>query len=133
MPIQFAAHTTPGGHRVLRSLSSGVLSAHDAQSLKSATAPGGPFHGLPLLAISAKDTTITPESRKAFVDFGNGPMLVAIVVDSTATRVMLNFIVKASLAMNKPGTAAGETKFFSSEPEATVWLDEKLGAAAKAG
>ncbi len=132
MPIEFALHVTPGGNRVLRSFSSGVLSGPDAEKLKAATKPGAPFHGLPLLALQEKNTVISPESRKAFTEFGEGPTMTAIVVDSPATRVMLNFIVKASAAMNKSSATAGETKFFSTETEAAAWLDSKLGAA-KAG
>jgi hypothetical protein len=129
MPIQYALHTTAQGRRVLRSRSSGLLTAEDALGLRAAITPGGAHHGLALLALTDAGTTFTPESRKAFVEIGDGPPLVAIVVGSTATRVMLNFIVKAGQGLGRAPATASQTRFFSTEAEAEAWLDERLAAA----
>lgn len=124
MPISFAAAKTPQGKPYLRTVSSGVVTAADAQSLTTTLAPGQPLAGLPILSLVDPGATFSAEARQAFTAIGGegaAAMPVAVVVSSAPMRVMLGFIIRLS-------GAAAATRFFGKEEEALAWLEEKLSA-----
>ena len=126
MPLSYSLAKTPKGRAVARSIASGEVSLEDAQTSTRDLGPGGRFHGMANLSVVGADASYSPESRKLFAtitDVG-GPF--AIVVSSPATRVMLNFVIKAATlkaaAFGGPVAAHG-VQFFKSEGEALAWLD----------
>ncbi|MDP1828838.1 MAG: hypothetical protein Q8L48_36595 [Archangium sp.] len=123
MPMTFAPSKTPNGHPILRMVSSGEVTAADADNLTRSVTPGGPWENLPLLAIVEAGASFSAEARQAFTrsndDKTKKRMPVAVVVTSAPLRVMLSFVVRMS-------GAAGHTRFVSSEAEALSFLDEKL-------
>lgn len=122
MPIAFTEEKTPGGKTILRSVSSGVITAADAGSTFQRLGPGEPFEGAGLLSLIAPGAEFSAEARKAFTYDGSGSRLsspVAVVVESAPMRVMLSFVVRMA-------GMGGHTKFFSSEAQARAWLVERL-------
>lgn len=124
MPYQFTRQTTPRGVSILRNVSTGRVTADEAGALLKDLAPGGPYHGLPMLVLSDA-IEITPEARRVFTQtIGDkvGPPM-AIVSTSTMLRVTINFISRVN------GTA--NLRFFATEAEALRWLDEACAPPAK--
>lgn len=125
MPIVFAADKTPKGNPFVRTMSSGAVTAADAQALNAALVPGQPLSGLALLGVVAPGASFSAEARQAFTTGNNDPtakrMPVAVVVSSAPLRVMISFIIRIA-------GSADETRFFSNEAEALAWIDEKLSA-----
>jgi hypothetical protein len=122
--MEIKTGTSPAGKRIAVSYASGTITAEDAKVYQSQVAPGAPLHGLPLLGVMEPGTSFSSEARQIFSNLGSANITpTALVVGSAATRVMLNFIIKAS-AM-KTGQN-GSLKVFSDEREAAAWLDSQI-------
>jgi hypothetical protein len=126
MPLDFDQFSTPKGRPVVRTQASGEVTEAEAERFVASIRPGGTFHGLATFHLLAPNTSLSPESRKIFASLSDVGTAAALVVPSPATRVLLNFIVKASaLKAAALGTKNGETQFFSSADEALAWLDTR--------
>ncbi|MDP1823055.1 MAG: hypothetical protein Q8L48_07435 [Archangium sp.] len=130
MPLTFSQAVTAKGNAYLRTVSSGAVTEADANGLNAVVAVGAKHFGLPILGLVEPGATFSAEARKAFTAGNDGKSQaemkpVAIVVSSAPLRVMLGFIIRMS-------GASDATRFFSSEADALVWLDEKLGSVAAA-
>lgn len=121
--ISVSVSKTPGGRDIVRMLSSGEVTAADAESIKPVVGPGGPHQGKPILAVIEKGANYSPEARQAFTTFGategGAVMPVAVVVPSAPLRVMLSFVIRLS-------GAAEYTRFFGTEAEGLAWLDQRV-------
>ena len=129
MPITIAKAKSPKGHEYARMISSGEVTAVDAENVYAKYSPTGAFYDMGILALVDPGAKFSPEARQVFTKAGGGPAAnpkpVAIVVTSAPLRVLLSFIIRMS-------GAAGNTRFFANEGEALAFIDEKLGAQSQA-
>lgn len=126
MAIQLTEMKTPKGITIMRMDSLGSETAEDARELTRLFGPGGPYHGRGMLLISNNKFDLTPDARRAFVEMRRlTPITTAMVMSSAATRVAVNFIIRAADALKK---SEKEARSFPNEAEALAWLDEKLSA-----
>jgi hypothetical protein len=125
MSVTYSLGTTPKGRAVSLSLATGEVTLADAEVSARELGPGGRFAGIPSVAVVDPSATFSPESRKRFAALDGVTSAVAIVVASPATRVMLNFILKASAlkAAAFGGPPPVPVQFFNTQPEAMAWVD----------
>jgi hypothetical protein len=125
MPLVYSLATSPRGRQVAVSVASGEVTLADAEHSAHELGPQGRFHRMPSVALVDSSATFSPESRKRFAAMEDVTSPVAIVVSSAATRVLLNFIIKASAL--KAAALGGPTpvpvQFFNSQPDAMAWVD----------
>ena len=122
MPMQITLQKTPRGKDYVRFLSSGDVTAEDAEGMSKLIAPGTPMSNKAILAVVEPGAKFSPEARQAFTKSGGAEGAanpVAIVVTSAPVRVMLSFIIRMS-------GAAANTRFFANEPDALTYIEEKL-------
>ena len=63
MPIQYSTFQLPGGAQCVRADCSGSVTREEADFLIKQGDPGGPMHGLPILALTQKMASITADAR----------------------------------------------------------------------
>jgi hypothetical protein len=128
MPIQYSLAQTPRGRTVARSFSRGEVTLEDVHAALRDLAPGGRFHGLPVMRVIDGSATYTPEGRRllATVQDATGPL--AVVAPSIAIRTMLRFVITTTelRAMALGGPRATPCEFFRTEVEALAWIDTQL-------
>src|SRR4051812_45403799 len=118
MPMLISKAKTTKGNEYVRMHSSGEVNAADAESMNKTISPGSAMADMAILGLVEPGTSYSPEARQAFTKSGGGTKPVAIVVTGAPLRVMLTFVVRMS-------GAAANTKFFSNEPDALSWIDER--------
>jgi hypothetical protein len=128
MPVEMSTFSLPGGTRCAKLVSSGRFSKEDAEALLKEMNPGGSMVGMPRLVLTQQLTSVAPEARWLFAgrpEEGEREPWVAVVVSNPVVRVTTNFLVRIN--RNK------RVRLFSSEPEATRWLDERIREGAARG
>jgi hypothetical protein len=131
MPYQTSFSQLPCGERYIRMEPIGRFSEEDAAALIRQINPGGRFHGIPALILTAKMESISAEARGLFARENvkdKGYPWVAAVVTNPVVRVALNFIMRIQ------GSYYG--MMFANEAAAIEWLDaqvlrDRSGAAGK--
>lgn len=123
MPITYTMEKSKKGKPYVRSVTEGQVTVEDARDLVVAYQEGGRFHQLPIIALVKDSANYAPEARKAFTEMGNTLPAMAIVLNSAALRVTLNFVIKAGAI--RTGTPAN-IRFFKNEPEAMTWLESQM-------
>jgi len=123
MPIQASIFRLPSGVRAVRADCTGTVTREDAHAWLRQVDLGGPFHGLPVLAIALHLDRMTPEARGAYAALGNSTPGVerwmAVVVNTPVLRVtVINFVMRI--------TKKRKMHVFKTEEEAVRWLDERL-------
>lgn len=121
MPFAYATFTLDCGTTAVRVDGTGVITREDAESVMKHTAPGGQYHGIPLLIDNRQVVRMDPEARSVFrlrynpdIDY---PWM-AMVVPNAVIRVTVGFLLRT--------TGITTMKLFSSEPVAITWLDEQI-------
>jgi hypothetical protein len=94
-----------------------IIGGEDATELLRQAQPGGDLHGLPLLVLTDKASSLSPEARAVFVNWPDGPEGMAVVVTSAVMRVAINFILRV--------TRDRRVRLFTEEPQAIRWLDAR--------
>jgi len=121
MPIQTSAFQLPSGAQGVRADCTGTVDKEDADAWLKQIDPGGPFHGLPQLAVALKLDRVTSEARGVFGRLGDDPgrakVWMAVVVTNPVIRVTTNFVMRIS--RNKM------MRLFANEEEAVLWLDHQ--------
>lgn len=109
---------TASGHRVLRSVYEGDITAEDARRFVDQVKPGAPYdhHGHLVLG---KMLEVSTDVRKILSaqkpHDSNNPIPVALVVPSALLRMVVSLVMRASENPN--------TDFFKDESSALAWLD----------
>ncbi len=122
MGIQIAPLKTPRGLEIIRSLTSGPVSAEDVRMLLSQVDKGGPLFGKPLVSVIESDTTYSPEARMLVRNIDSDSMpdtASAIVVKSAPQRIVLGFMLRLSSRKNA-------LRVFGKEEEAVKWVEDQL-------
>lgn len=127
MPITRQLYRTPGGHTVLRTVTSGQIQEDEAIEMMRTLQKGGEHHGRALLSFTEPDADISAAARKAFTESRrmDEEIASAIVITSTSMRVMLNFMLRVA-----GGGAGQKMRTFNDEATAVKWLDDHLDALA---
>ena len=108
----------------MRAECTGTVTKEEAGAWLRQVDPGGPFHGLPVLAVALQLDRLTPEARRVYAEQSNSApgveRWVAIVVANPVIRVTANFLMRI--------TKKRKMCLFRTEEEAVRWLDERLRA-----
>jgi len=124
MPIQASAFRLPSGLQGVRADCTGTVTKEEAGAWLRQVAPGGPFHGLPVLAVALQLDRLTPEARGVYAELSNSApeveRWIAVVVTNPVIRVTANFAMRI--------TKKRKMRLFRTEEEAVRWLDERLRA-----
>jgi hypothetical protein len=124
MPIQASVFRFPSGARGVRADCTGTITKEDASAWLQQVDPGGPFHGLPVLAVALRLDRASPEARGMYAGLGNSApgaeRWIAVVVTNPVLRVTANFVMRI--------TRKRKMRLFRTEEEAVRWLDERLRA-----
>lgn len=131
LPYEIKTFTLPGGARCACLDGFGRITKDDAEYLIAQVGPGGPLHGLPVLALTQRMESLSPEARNLIAGRQQLKQWAwcAVVVTNPIMRVTSSFMMRIL-------KVATTTKLFANEAEATQWLDERVreGApGAKAG
>lgn len=122
MPIQASAFRLPSGAQAVRADCIGTVSKEDADAWFQQIDLGGPFHGLPILAIALELDRVTPEARSVFGRRGDGTTRteswMAVVLTNPVLRVTTNFVMRISRTRRM--------RLFATQEEAALWLDQRL-------
>ncbi|HVE82232.1 MAG TPA: hypothetical protein VND93_05270 [Myxococcales bacterium] len=105
----------------MRADCSGNVTKEDADAWLRQVDPGGPFHGLPILAVTLQLNRVASEARSVFAqrgDVAGFKAWMAVVVTNPVIRVTTNFVMR--MARNT------KQRIFATEQEAILWLDERL-------
>jgi hypothetical protein len=100
----------------------GTVTREDAVAWLRQVEPGGPFHGIPVLAVALQLDRLTPEARSVYAKLSNSApgaeRWIALVVTNPVVRVTANFAMRI--------TKKRKMRLFRTEEEAVRWLDEHL-------
>jgi len=121
MPVQLSVFQLPGGARCLREDCAGEVTVEDTRVILQQTDPGGPFHGLPILALTEKMTSVTADARGMIAgrgDVSGKEVWMAVVMTNPVLRVTINFMMR--ILKNR------KVRLFNREAEAIQWLDERV-------
>jgi hypothetical protein len=118
MPYTLKIEETPNALRITRLTTSGRITEPEADELMKELAPGGPYSGLPMLAVTGENTEVTADARRVFTTrVGvDGAVPSAIVTTSAIMRVTVNFIGRVN--------GNHTTRLFANEREAIQWLEQ---------
>ena len=125
MPVHLSTFQLPCGARCLREDCVGDVTLEDAHTVLRESGPGGPFHGLPILGLTQRMTSITADARGLLGGRGDvrgEEAWAAAVVTNPIIRVAVNFLMR----VNKNR----KLRLFTREAEAIRWLDEQVRGAA---
>lgn len=73
MSMSWTVEKTDGGHKYLRVVSAGRITAEDAQQFSNVIQPGAEHEGVPLLAYIERGAEYSPQARKMFGEMGGPP------------------------------------------------------------
>jgi len=121
MPIQVSAFQLPSGARAVRADCTGTISHEEAEAWMSQGDPGGPFHGVPVLALTLQLDGVTPGARGVFArrrDLTDIDPWTAVVITNPIIRVATNFVMRVARTKRQ--------RIFATEQEAVLWLDERI-------
>ena len=124
MPIQAIAFRLPSGAQGVRADCTGTVTKEEAEAWLRQVEPGGPFHGLPVLAVAQRLDRLTADARGVYAKLGNSApeveRWIAVVVTNSVLRVTANFVMRI--------TKKRKMRLFRTEEEAVRWLDDRLRA-----
>lgn len=127
MGVQYIEFTSPRGHALVKTKTIDQERPEDAVEMAKLFGKGGRYEGRGLLVMTDEKMSLTPDTRRAYAEARRAsPVTTAMVVHSAASRVAINFVIRAADALKKSDK---EAKCFANEAEAIAWLDEKLSAA----
>lgn len=122
MPIQTSAFRLPSGAQGVRADCTGTVSKEDANAWFQQIDPGGPYHGLPILAVAMNLDRVTPEARSVFSRRGDAnartESWMAVVVTNPVIRVTTNFVMRIA--------RTNKLRLFAAEADAVRWLEDRL-------
>jgi len=122
MPMRGTAIQLPCGAPAVRAECFGTIGQEDAERWMQQFAPGKPYHGLPILAVTTRIEHIDPRARSTFAQsrraLGQPAPWTAVVVTSPVIRVTANFVMRI--------TGNKKYRSFETEQEALRWLDERV-------
>ncbi len=112
-------HSTPKGVKVVRVGLSKLYTAAEAAEVGKSIAPGGRFHGLPMLVVMALGTDVPAEAREVMSKMDRGALEgAAVVVPSATLRIFATFIVRVM--------GLKSVTLHSNEEEAIAALDSRF-------
>jgi hypothetical protein len=129
MPYALTPKRTPQGRDYVEALASGTIDVADANFFNDNFRTGGQYAGRSVLAIMTDDSKYTVEGRKALISGKSDVPVMAVVVTSAPLRVMLNFMLKASVAAASITGNEGppmNVRSFNKGGDALDWLDGEL-------
>jgi hypothetical protein len=78
---------------------------------------GGALHGLPILSLSQKVTSVSSDARR-LMSGREAEVWTAVVVTNPVIRVTTNFLIRV--------TGSKKQRLFTTEAAAIQWLDERV-------
>src|SRR5689334_16469457 len=97
MPTEYSIFQLPSGARCGRVVLNGPYGKEEVADLMLQTDPGGPLHGLPLLALAQRLTSVSAEARGMYGRRGDMSLLeswTAGVITNPVVRVTANFLMR---------------------------------------
>jgi hypothetical protein len=98
----------------------GDVTKEETDDLLQQLGPGGPMHGLPMLALTQKMSSISADARHLLAGRGGQggeKHWTAVVVTDPVIRVTTSFLSRINKTIKQ--------RLFAAEPEAIHWLDER--------
>lgn len=126
MAVQYIEFKSPQGREMVKTKSGGEDRPEDAGEMARLFGAGGRYEGRGLLIVTDPKMALTADTRKAYAEARRAsPVTTAMVVQSAASRVAINFVIRAADSLKK---SEKEARCFGTEDEAIAWLDEQQAA-----